>query len=87
MRWRRDGKELFYVGLDNTLMAVPIQASPTGDPIAGPPVALFRTNIGAGESVTVQDYAVSKDGTRFLIDNLKEMTLPITVILNWRPKP
>ncbi len=25
VRWRRDGKELFYIGLDNRLMAVPIR--------------------------------------------------------------
>jgi hypothetical protein len=69
------------------LTAVPLKWSPTGDPIAGPPASLFRTNIGAGDSVGVQDYAVSKDGTRFLVENLKEVTLPITVILNWKPKP
>jgi Tol biopolymer transport system component len=87
VRWPRDGRELFYVALDNMLTAVPLKWSPTGDPIAGPPASLFRTNIGAGDSVGVQDYAVSKDGTRFLVENLKEVTLPITVILNWKPKP
>jgi hypothetical protein len=30
---------------------------------------------------------VSRDGQRFLIHTLKEVTLPITVILNWKPKP
>jgi hypothetical protein len=68
-------------------MAVQIHPSATGEPIAGPPVPLFRTNVGAGENITVQDYAVSNDGTRFLINNLKETTLPITVILNWKRKP
>ena len=29
---------------------------------------------------------VSPDGKRFLMDTLKEVTLPITVILNWKPK-
>jgi eukaryotic-like serine/threonine-protein kinase len=87
VRWRRDGRELFYIALDNMLMAVPVHQSPTGEPIAEPPVPLFRTNIGAGDGVTVQDYAVSKDGTRFLINNLKETTLPLKVILNWKPKP
>jgi Tol biopolymer transport system component len=86
VRWRRDGKELFYVGLDSTLMAVPIQATPTGDPIAGPPVPLFRANVGVGDNFGVQNYAVSSDGTRFLIDRLQEVTAPITVVLNWKPK-
>jgi hypothetical protein len=30
---------------------------------------------------------VSGDGQRFLVDTLKEVTLPITVLLNWKPKP
>jgi len=87
VRWPRDGQELFYVALDNRLMAVPIQTSSTGEPMAGPPVPLFRANVGADEHMGVQDYAVSKDGTRFLIDRLQEVTVPMTVILNWKPEP
>jgi serine/threonine protein kinase/Tol biopolymer transport system component len=87
VRWRRDGRELFYFGLDNTLMAVPMPASPTGDTMRpGSPVPLFRANVEAGEGVGVQDYAVSRDGTRFLISRVQEVTAPITVVLNWRPK-
>ena len=37
--WRADGKELFYLGADGTLMAVPIDA--TGQFDAGVPQALF----------------------------------------------
>jgi serine/threonine protein kinase len=85
VRWRRDGRELFYFGLDNTLMAVPIQASPTGDPLPGSPVPLFKTNVEAGEGVGIQDYDVSQDGT-FLVSRTKEVTAPITVVLNWQPK-
>src|SRR4029453_12475979 len=29
-RWRRDGKELFYLGSDNRLMAVPVQLDARG---------------------------------------------------------
>ena len=39
--WRADGKELFYLGADGTLMAVPIDA--TGQFDAGVPQALFPT--------------------------------------------
>jgi hypothetical protein len=47
MRWRRDGKELFYIGLDGRLMAAPIRQGP-GDRLleAGDPVPLFATNVG-----------------------------------------
>jgi eukaryotic-like serine/threonine-protein kinase len=86
VRWRRDGRELFYFGLDNTLMAVPIQVSQTGDLLPGSPVRLFRTNVEAGEGVGIQDYDVLADGT-FLVSRTKEVTAPITVVLNWQPKP
>jgi hypothetical protein len=33
-----------------------------------------------------QFVAVSRDDQRFLIHTIKEVTLPITVILNWKPK-
>ena len=39
--WRADGKELFYLGADGTLMAVPIDATRQFD--AGVPQALFPT--------------------------------------------
>ena len=39
-RWRRDGKELFYLAPDDTLMAVPVRSM---QPLEfGPPVALFQ---------------------------------------------
>jgi hypothetical protein len=30
---------------------------------------------------------VSGDGQNFLVNTLKEVTLPITVLLNWKPMP
>ena len=89
VRWRRDGKELFYLGLDNTLMAVPIAVASGGQRIeAGTAVPLFRANpIGSNPESTVrpQQYAVSPDGQRFLVNTTAEVTSPITVILNWKP--
>ena len=47
-KWRRDGKELFYLALDGKLMAVPIKLGTT-TPGAGVPVPLFQTRVeGAG---------------------------------------
>ena len=47
VRWRNDGKELFYIGLDGRLMAVPIRLAPEGQPIeVGAPVPLFATRVG-----------------------------------------
>src|SRR4029077_10956211 len=47
VRWRKDGRELFYIALDGKLMAVPIRQSADGRPLeAGTPVALFATRVG-----------------------------------------
>ena len=86
VRWRRDGTELFYLGLDNSLMAVAMRVSSSGKAFqVGTPVRLFPTN-AARAQVFLQQYDVTHDGTRFLITTTQEDTSPMTVILNWRPE-
>jgi Tol biopolymer transport system component len=91
-RWSRDGNELFYVAANGRLMAVPIAESAAGQvPEIGPPSALFAPPIGGGihRGDFRQQYMVSPDGKRFLVATVKEDTgvSPITLILNWRPRP
>ena len=50
-RWRPDAKELFYVGLDGRLMAVPIAVGTDGQLDPGAPVALFRTQLASGANI------------------------------------
>ena len=79
--WRADGRELFYLGPDGTMMSVPIGAGPSLD--AGLPRALFHANVWA--LVRNQVYAVTKDG-RFLVTVTPQKSsgaAPLTVILNW----
>jgi Tol biopolymer transport system component len=91
VRWRRDGRELYYIALDGRLMAVPIQFEGTGQPKIDAAVPLFMTNVGGAiaQGVTRQQYAVSADGQRFLMHTLvsEANASPITLILNWRPQP
>jgi Tol biopolymer transport system component len=88
-RWRADGKELFFIGLDDRLMAVPIELpSHGGSAEPGPPVPLFVTHVGgAVQSYSRQQYFVSPDGQRFLMNTIlrAEPVSPITVIVNWAP--
>jgi Tol biopolymer transport system component len=88
VRWRRDGKELFFLTLDDRLMAVPIQlGSDAGSTRVGTPVALFAAQLsGTPRHVYGRHYSVSPDGQRFLIDVRKEVTIPINVLLNWKPR-
>ena len=82
-KWRGDGKELFYLGADRKLMSVPIAAGGTLE--AGVPKALFETKVGSINPEYRNQYAVSKDGNRFLINAVSAgaSSPPITVVLNW----
>jgi eukaryotic-like serine/threonine-protein kinase len=80
-RWRRDGKELYYIAPDGELLAVEVA---TGSGFAaGKPKPLFRTRIKVFD-IGFQ-YDVSADGNRFLINTLDEnaATSSITVMQNW----
>ena len=89
VRWGPNGKELFYIALDARLMAVPIRLASnpqTAEP--GSPAPLFATRVGGALQGTImQQYDVSSDGQRFLINTItEEAASPITVILNWKPR-
>jgi hypothetical protein len=92
VRWREDGRELFYIALDGKLMAVPIDLSANGQSLTpGIPVALFSTRVGhvIGPGASGPEYVVSADGQRFLMSTLAraDRSGPIRVIVNWKPKP
>jgi Tol biopolymer transport system component len=79
-RWRRDGKELFYLARDRKLMAVTIKAGATFE--ADAPRPLFETRLEVAEFR--QAYAASADGNRFLLNIPVETSAPpLTVVLNW----
>jgi len=87
VRWRRDGRELYYIAPDARLMAVSVTASPDGktfDP--GAPVPLFETRLATGPTAIPgrSQYAVAPDG-RFLLNTVVDNTAPspITVVVNW----
>lgn len=82
-KWRADGRELFYLSLDGTMMAVDVRP---GDPIAlGTPRPLFKTGIAASTNGTADQYVVTRDGQRFLmLDPAPSVEPPsLTIITNW----
>jgi DNA-binding winged helix-turn-helix (wHTH) protein/Tol biopolymer transport system component len=80
-RWRADGKELFYITMDKKLMAVAIDTS-HDEPVAGVPHVLFQTRI-IGPRLVLFQYAVSPDGSRFLINSMPSVgAVPLTVLMN-----
>jgi Tol biopolymer transport system component len=89
VRWRHDGKELFYVAPDRRLMAVPIAMAADGQTLdTGEPVPLFLTHLAQGPGITEtrSQYAVAPDG-RFLMNaRVDEIAVapPITIVANWQ---
>jgi DNA-binding winged helix-turn-helix (wHTH) protein/Tol biopolymer transport system component len=80
--WRRDGHELFYLGLDGTLMAVPVRAGATFE--WEPPRALFQTPIDTAAIVGASPYTVAPDGERFLfVAPAHDQSASISLVLNW----
>jgi hypothetical protein len=87
VRWRANGRELFYLTLEGELVAVPI-ALDAGDaiPRVGAVEPLFRAPVGSPLGVSLHKYVVSQDGQRFLLDTVvEEPASPIAVVLNWSP--
>jgi Tol biopolymer transport system component len=76
VRWRPDGKELFFRATDGRLMSVSI--SHEGQTLkAGNPVSLF--------SLQTPVYTPSPDGQKFLVTLITAPAAPITILLNWQP--
>lgn len=89
VRWRSDGSEVFYLGLDERLMAVSIDLTSEGAPDIGTPTTLFAAPLGGAvqQDDFRHQYMVSRDGQRFLLGAItREGEAPATLILNWKPK-
>ena len=77
--WRADGRELFYLALDGSLMAVPFESA-TGSE-GGKPSVLFVTPFEP--SPYLHKYAASGDGARFLgLEQMAGDRATLVVLLN-----
>ena len=78
--WRSDGRELFYAADDGTLMAVTLRA-PSGTLEAAAPVRLFKLRV---DPLSSRTFAATRDGQRFLVNQLVQPSVARTTILfNW----
>ena len=90
-RWRADGQEIYYLGLDARVVAVSLsvrggaldvgQARPLFGllfpPLPGPAV-------GRVGRQPLYSYEPARDGQRFLVRTILEETAPITLLANWQ---
>ena len=78
-RYRGDGRELFYLSLDNKIMEVSIEPGPPFH--AGAPAPLFAFHpVLSGNA-----YDVSPDGKQFLVNSLPadQGSPPLSLLVNW----
>jgi len=83
-KWRRDGKELFYVSAEGKMMAVAVTAGATFK--AETPIGLFQTHRRLQVGVPdVSSYDVTGDGQKFIIlTRVDEASAaPLSILLNW----
>jgi Tol biopolymer transport system component len=80
-RWRRDGKELFYVAATGEVMGVPIEVV-NGRLEPGTAKHLFTIAPAAVEQPYTSVYDVLSDGSNFLV-RMQRGTLPINALVNW----
>jgi Tol biopolymer transport system component len=81
VRWRRDGKELFYLALDGKVHAVSVTLS--AEPRFSAPTPLFTISTEARAAIhSVMGFDVSADGQRFII--VRALEAPsLVVVRNW----
>ena len=81
-QWRRDGRELYYIAAQQTLMAVRVRPDGTFED----PEPLFRASFDSHSLAFGSAYSPAPNGQRFLVSERTEDADPLlTVTLNWTP--
>jgi len=80
-RWRRDGREMYYLSPDGKMMVAAVVPAASGFQVETATV-LFQTSVTAGPGTP---FVVSPDGQRFLINSTVPSTDPpsLSVVFNW----
>jgi dipeptidyl aminopeptidase/acylaminoacyl peptidase len=82
-RWRRDGKELFYISPEDELMVAQVNGA-VGRLQVQDVNTLFRVNLHNGPRSPYYAYDVSADGQSFLLNRSGDTESPsITLLINW----
>lgn len=83
IRWRRDGREICYLGTDGVVYSVPIAGGPQFR--AGAPAALFRVPVASRAVLsTAFGFDVSADGSRFLLPTVRgPLSSYLVVVQGW----
>ena len=79
--WRDDGRELYFLRPDGTLMAVDVRPGKVFE--WGEAHPLFKTRLNVG--YYTEQYAPALDGNRFIVvaPDSDVATAPFNVVINW----
>ena len=80
--WRADGKELFYLGPDASLMAVPIDATDRFN-IGAPQALLSDRRAEVQHQPRVRGHERTANGSSSAPGRSRPAGTPLTVVLNW----
>ena len=80
-RWRRDGKEIVYLTLDQALTSVPVSGSGASFR-AGAAVELFHITPQPGAG---SPFDLTADGRHFIVNTMVPSRVPpsLTIVVNW----
>jgi Tol biopolymer transport system component/predicted Ser/Thr protein kinase len=83
-RWRRDGKEIFYLSPDHEIMAAQVTDEGTRLSV-GKVQSLFRPNIALVAPNAGRDFDISPDGQKVVVVTPVEQkdSQPLTLVTNW----
>ena len=84
-RWRRDGRELYYIAPDGRLMVLSLEPGEELDP--GPARILFDARLGV-LPYDLPEYDSAPDGQRFLVNQPVEAPAPeaVSLLFDWMAK-
>ena len=86
-RWRRDGRELYYLDYDGKVVAVSVTARDSSLTLGNPQV-LFETAMGPKAANRTYSWDVDAQGTRFhTVEPMRreEDRQPLVMVRRWRP--
>jgi len=78
-RWRRDGKEIFYLSPASQMMAAQVEEKGNSIVVRTPQL-LFRSAV---VSNAFAPYDVTSDGKKFVMNTFTEQSEALTLVVNW----
>jgi Tol biopolymer transport system component len=81
-QWASDGREIYYLGSDTSLVSRSIATGQAGLAF-GEPRVLMKTDATGWEPIQTLQYSVTADGRRVLVNTATDAVRSATLVLDW----